>query len=489
MKTVQLLLAIVALSLPLFVNAQSDEMIAFRDGDLVVWSLSNNVPEQITFWGYNGGGLLSPDGSMIAFLSIDGATGDAINRGDVYTEFGDLPSNIWVMDIGSREFQWINDQTGATPDGGIYRSYPVWSPDGTQLAWTELNEFPDSSIKVYDFSTKAITTVASNFSLGYQDAGLIMPKIKWGDGGISRIVYNIVGEDFTVQQVLEVYDPETGQVSTIDLAFLDPDGSASVSHQWVNDNGTDVLAIQVNNQWGTIDPQTGSYTPLPSPPVLQKVGDSTLQLIPAYIGSYSFEWYVNNGGIVTQLGYNAFSIEGANYPTISPNGNVVAWNNAEDGIYIWTTDSQVAQKIIELTPYLSYERPSPANAVWSPMEWVLSNVPIVIQVRPTDFPTIIPPTQAPQPTAVPSQTNNCKTATRLYPDSYAVLSPGENNNVRQSWSTNSAILGEIYPGEIVYVLDGPVCAEGFNWWLVSNEFIYGWTAEGFNGAYWLVPWN
>lgn len=471
----------------LSIHAQTDELIAYRSGDLVTWSLSNNVPEQITSWGYNGGGLLSPDGSMIAFSSYDGTVGEKIANGEIFPEFGNLPANIWVMDVATREFQWINDQSGAVRDG-IYRSHPVWSPEGTQLAWVELIDFPIVAIQIYDFATGTITPITNSFDMGFQDAGIWIPEIKWGGGGISRILFNLVGDDFTGQNILEIYDPQTGEKIDVDLTFLDPEGSASLSHHWLETDEGARIALQVDNRWGLIDPQDGSYAPLNSPPVLQKVGDSSVQLIPVYTGSYSYEWYVNNNGIVTALDYNTFSIESAELPTISPDGSVVAWHN-RGGIYIWDTGSRRTQKIIESSEEKSYETPAPINVVWSPMEWVLSDAPIVIEVRPTDSPTIVPPTQAPQPTAVPQQTNNCKTPARLNTNSYAVLSPGENNNVRQSWSIGSSILGEIYPGEVVYVMDGPVCAEGYNWYLVSNEYVYGWTAEGFGGAYWLIPWN
>jgi len=472
------------LSLSLVTQAQSDYMIAFNNGDLFTWSLSNNTPQQLTFWGYNGGAVLSPDGSTIAFTSYDGAVGDAIERGDLFTEFGDLPANVWLMDIATQEFQWVNDQTGAVEDG-IYRSYPVWSPDGTRLAWTELNGFPNTSIKVYDLTTETISTVTNEFDLGYQDAGLYLPRLKWGDGGISRILFNIVGEDFTAKSTLEVYDPDTGDLSTMDLSFIDPDGTAYISHHWVNIDGKDTIALQVDSNWGLVDMSSGSYQPLNTPPVLQKVGDSSLQLLPVYSGSYSFEWYVNNGGSVSSLGYSDFTINSANQPTISPNGEIVAWHG-RDGVYIWDTGSQRTQKIIEGDETRSYGNTGPINVVWSPMEWVLSDTPIVIAVRPTDAPTVAPPTQAQIPTEAPVVSSDCKTPARLSAGEYAVLSPGQNNNVRQSWSPNSQLFGEIYPGEIVYVHDGPVCNEGYNWYLVSNEFIYGWTAEGFNGDYWLT---
>lgn len=478
-----IVILLLVVSVPFMAQAQSDDLIAFSNGDLVTWSLSNNIPQQITNWGYNGGGILSPDRTMIAFASYDGEVPNRIAANGWAEPF----SNIWVMDTATQEFQWINDQSNAIGEG-IYRSSPVWSPDGTRLAWTELNEYPNTSIEIYDFRTQTISTLVNNISLGYQDGPEIwLPTLQWGDGGISRSVFNIVGDDFQGVDTLEVYDADTGALFTMELTFINPNANATTSHHWLNQNGQAMIALQSDNRWGLLDPTTSSYTPLSSPPVLQKVGDSSLQLVPAYVGSYSYEWYVNDNGVVSPLGYNTYSIDTGFQPTISPNGTIVAWND-RSGVFIWDTGSQRKQQIITSDESLSYNTPGPVNVAWSPMEWVVADSPIIINVRPPDAPTPIPPTQAPLPTAVPNVTSSCKMPAQLSPGQYAILGPGENNNVRQSWSANSAWFGEIYPGEVVYVQDGPVCAEGYNWYLVSNEFIYGWTAEGFGGVYWLYPY-
>jgi hypothetical protein len=470
------------LCLPLLSQAQTDDMIAYSNGDLFTWSLANNVPQQITSWGYNGGAVLSPDSSKIAFLSFDGSYADRIANSDWAEPF----ANIWVMDTATREFQWINDQSTATGDG-IYRSIPVWSPDGTRLAWTELSTYPDTSIQIYDFRTNTITILANNINIGYQDGGEIyLPTLQWGGAGISRTVFNIVGDDFQGVETLEIYDTDTGGVFSIDLEFINPNGNASTSHHWLNQDGNPMIALQADNRWGLLDPTTGSYTPLSGSPVLQKVGDSSLQLIPVYNGSYSFDWYVNHNGTASALGYNTYSIESGFQPTIAPTGGIVAWNE-RTGVFIWDTGAQRKQQIITSDEYYSYYTPGPANIAWSPMEWVISTAPIIINVRPPEAPTPIPPTAAPVPTAVPNVTNACKLPARLKPGQGAVLGDGANNNVRQSWSANSAWFGEIYPAEWVYVHEGPVCNEGYNWYLVSNDYIYGWTAEGFNGVYWLYP--
>jgi hypothetical protein len=73
---------------------------------------------------------------------------------------------------------------------------------------------------------------------------------------------------------------------------------------------------------------------------------------------------------------------------------------------------------------------------------------------------------------------------------YVSLYPPYANRVRAepSWSTG-AILGLIQPGEVVDVLDGPVCANGVVWWKVQSreQNLTGWTVEGDINNYWIIP--
>ncbi len=50
------------------------------------------------------------------------------------------------------------------------------------------------------------------------------------------------------------------------------------------------------------------------------------------------------------------------------------------------------------------------------------------------------------------------------------------------------ILGEIPPGGVFTVLNGPECGpEGISWWRVNYNGLVGWTGEGETGVYWLEP--
>jgi len=67
--------------------------------------------------------------------------------------------------------------------------------------------------------------------------------------------------------------------------------------------------------------------------------------------------------------------------------------------------------------------------------------------------------------------------------------PNENNRLRSSPSLTGNQLGVIRAGHDFRVLDGPVCANGINWWQVRSidDGLVGWTAEGQDGNYLVEP--
>ena len=63
------------------------------------------------------------------------------------------------------------------------------------------------------------------------------------------------------------------------------------------------------------------------------------------------------------------------------------------------------------------------------------------------------------------------------------------NRVRVEAGTHARILGHIQPGEEITILEGPGCAIGWVWWRVRSleSSLTGWTAEGDEDNYWLIP--
>jgi serine/threonine-protein kinase len=72
---------------------------------------------------------------------------------------------------------------------------------------------------------------------------------------------------------------------------------------------------------------------------------------------------------------------------------------------------------------------------------------------------------------------------------YVSYDPPLPNRVRSQPNTTSNILGMLEVGEQMEILEGPVCSQGWIWWRISSmqKSLTGWTAEGDQNDYWLVP--
>lgn len=108
----------------------------------------------------------------------------------------------------------------------------------------------------------------------------------------------------------------------------------------------------------------------------------------------------------------------------------------------------------------------------------------------TPAPTAIP-TAVPIPTQVISAppTTACTNAlpSRLYAGARGIVIDEFPNTLRSSATVSSANIGSIPPYGYFYVINGPICADGFVYWQVNYQGIIGWTAESNAVEYWLAP--
>lgn len=78
-------------------------------------------------------------------------------------------------------------------------------------------------------------------------------------------------------------------------------------------------------------------------------------------------------------------------------------------------------------------------------------------------------------------------APRLIVDGNGRVLPGDSNNVRDQPIKGGMLVGAIPGSGEFKVLEGPVCADGLNWWRVESGEIAGWTVEGSGADYWIEP--
>jgi hypothetical protein len=113
-----------------------------------------------------------------------------------------------------------------------------------------------------------------------------------------------------------------------------------------------------------------------------------------------------------------------------------------------------------------------------------------------------PPTAAPQPTITFAPFSFPPTAsprvlcpntppTRLILGERARVSDDDPTdlNVRASPNTNAnnRPIGKLRMGEVVVVVSGPACANGYTWYEISGATLSGWIAEGEDALYYVEP--
>lgn len=475
MKTLRricLLFALCASGLALRGQAISRGFYANLNGDIWKYNLAINSATQLTHSGYNGGPILAPDGSKFAYLETAPTFLVKFKTGISSRIAGTPPVDIWLYDISSRTFTRVADQTGASP-GGFLRSVPTWSPDSRQLAWLQIDPYRQSteraSLQVYSVDTGLTIVLAEDVSLGDQESDIRMPILFWGEGGIARIRLTHLYDSRSPFQFLEIIDPGSGSRTQYNLELLADKSNLVRDLMWARYQGHEVLLLGIRDYWEVLDPRDGTRIRLNDPPRLKNsFAAGGMELVPLAInrasGEVEFHWRAFSGGIAYDTGYRSSDVDLDGLPAILSDGGQMVWHGG-DRISIWHRGIAAdARPLAGDSPaYRLFPLPEPMSIAWAPMYWITTGVTVNNQSAPTD----------------------CSLAPRLVPGRQAIVSPGLANRVRSAFSLNAAIVGRIRENDVVDVLEGPVCSEGYNWYRVQNDRITGWTAEGREDEYWL----
>ena len=453
-------------------NAQS--AYAYMRGDIWKFDLANDVASQLTQSGYNGGPILSPDGSRLAYLStaetfiIEWETGTSERSG------GTPPADIWIMELATEAFTRIADQSGASA-AGYLRSLPVWSPDSRKLAWIQLDPlvqaFDAATLQVHDFATGARSAFGNPLDLGIQGVDIQLPYLRWGAGGIARLLHS-AGAGDSSELYVQIIDVENGTLSQFNLN-LDASGDNAVrDFVWVNHLGSSQLALQIQDYWEVLNTADGSRARLLDPPRLKNRGISgAIQVIPASVananGDWDIHWYATSGANLYNTGYSSPRIDHNHLPGVSPDGTRMAWHNG-DHISSWNIGLAEGNQALasDASHRRSFPVPEPVSVVWAPTEWIT--------------------TGAVAGAPVGSLSVACALTPRLSAGNEAIVSPDVMLRIRDEASTSGVELAQAAAGAVLTIEAGPICADGYHWYAVRDGVTAGWSAEGGGAEYWLL---
>lgn len=467
-----------SLLIALVARAQTSDQIvyAYKNGDLWRVNLADDSEIQLTDWGYTGGPILAPDGTKLAYMSTSPEFMALFNTGIAAQTAGTPPANIWIMDIPNESPTLIADQAGAST-AGFLRSLPAWSPDSRQLAWLELDanaqDLGAAYVMLHDTATGLNSILADNVDLGHQDDNVQMPDLSWGPGGIARLRFFYQPEAAKPSLFIEFYDPANGYLKQYDLELNESRDNDVRDLIWVNHLGNSLVALQIQDYWEIINPYDGTRLRLTDPPRLKNRSISgAMQLIPASVanasGDWDIHWYATTGANLQYSSYVSPRVNQNYLPALSPVGTEMAWH-AGDRVDHWQISMAEANRAQAGTAGHGrvFPIPEPVSVVWAPTEWVttgsISGAPVLL-----------------------SSSVNCGLLPLLNAGQNAIVAPDLTLRVRREASTSGELLGNLEGGTVVSIVEGPVCADGYNWYSVSNDDISGWTAEGFDGDYWLL---
>jgi hypothetical protein len=213
---------------------------------------------------------LSPDGSLAVFKLMLPMLAE--------NYAGDLPGSLVLHDLvngtatvlSGQPEEFVCDPTMGCRNT-LTQGAAVFSPDGSQIAWTERAE-PEGSfivtLAVHTIETGETVRFPETVSLGFQDAGLMMPSLQWGEGRLLHL-YSTNMSDSNFHRLVQVIDPASGGNVTLDLHTqnVDEDDRLPVRAEWAEWSGKIVIGVSDQlGRWRVIDVAAGTDTPTSETP-------------------------------------------------------------------------------------------------------------------------------------------------------------------------------------------------------------------------------
>lgn len=434
--------------------AQDDFPLMILVGDRVI--NADGTPSTCPF------GVVSPDGRYIAYVEVAPFMQTYYDAGGA---FGGAQTalDMWLCEVSSGNQTVIAEQPpeaaiedASKPDHWTARSSAVWSVDGSQLVWGEVdyppNDINENRLIVHDLASGENRLIADGIQ-GPPITSAWTPR--WLTQGVAVITTYYDPESGKWNNEILVYDPQDGSLIAETLFLADDSAGALHRVYWGQAQyyGSLLAAQWADEDWMFVDPMSGEQWPMDGQLELYNPMDPHGTSLLFAESAEGFEWQiVQNGVPQTQT----FLTDLPNDVAISPDGRVAFVD--EQDVYV---SSGSGYESIEL-PNSPDDSPVYPSVLWGPLAWRVFGEPPITQC----------------PGFVES---------RLVIGQYGREMTGTPSNLRIGPGTSYQRSGEIAGGGEFYVIDGPYCADDLAWWLVNYDGTIGYTAEGQGETYWLEP--
>lgn len=206
-------------------------------------------------------GSLSPDGGWIAYQRVPPFLQALIDEGQDFLYGSAWDITLVALDHGDLREVAIQPTTITLRDsgysGGIKRSLPVWSPDGSAFAWTE-QDYPAQNIArlvAYDLETATTRVLDAALPQVTLSSDGHPQQLAWGIEGI--VVFTNDPSDYEVE-TLRFYQPDSAAVNVVrfedELVWSPIAGPFSVAQP----DGSSVVVVQADDAlWYQVDPVSG----------------------------------------------------------------------------------------------------------------------------------------------------------------------------------------------------------------------------------------
>ena len=281
----------------------------------------------------------------------------------------------------------------------------------------------------------------------------------WGETGIMLLHVGLNDETFELEETFLTYDAEGEEIARIVLPATTE--SDFIYEKVLLKDGDEerIGALFTEQGWLLVDPLTGDAEVLEGVVERYSVDNPDgMSLLFSLDSEFNYNWTMADGdGIYTTEDGSPTIIENFNPSLITLSGDDQMAYVLFDGVYTWNDD---------LSTFLDGTETAATGAAavaWAPTDYRAR--------RDLDLTVNCPNVQESQLSGgIQGRVTS----------SFAV-------RVRDAATTSGNFITEMPTGTVFDVLEGPVCADGYAWFKVNVNGREGWSAEGDDSSYWLVP--